>query len=327
MSPDRRNLLTALLSAPFGLGAHCAWANTNYPSRPLNVIVPWPAGGPTDFYARLYEEPWRRRLQQPLIIENIAGVSGALGVKRVLDAAPDGHTLGLLANGELVLAPLGLATVKHRPEDLRVAAMLGSSTLVLLTRPGLPLTTLDQVADGARQAQLTYAHTGNGSLYHLAAERLAQVSGLRLTGVPYKGIAQIFTDLGGGHVDMALLPLAGQVVGMVQQGRFKAIAHTSRDRHPMLPDLPAMPSHPKLRDMEFYSWLSLAVRRDTPEAMVARLNAVTNEVLQEPAVQKASAETGGIQAPPRTLAENERIYQAEIARFRAIAQSIKLQPQ
>ena len=324
---SRRQACAGLLAAALGGMGGAARAQAPYPSKALSMIVPWPPGGPADFYARIYQEPLQKRLGQPVVVENLAGVSGALGVKRLLDAAPDGHTLALLGAGETILAPLGLAAVKHRAEDVRVVAMMGSGALVLLARPGLPLSTLDQLADGARQPPLTYGHTGNGSLYHLAAERLGQLSGLTLSGVPYKGAAPILNDLAGGHVDLAFLPMSGPVVGMVRQGRFRALAHTARERQAQLPDLPALPSHPRLRELEFDVWLSLAVRRDTPETVATRLNAAANEVLMEPAVHKASAETGGRAARPRTLAENEHLYQSEISRYRAIAQSIGLQPQ
>lgn len=327
MRLNRREVLLALAAAGMGMPHVRAQAAPVYPSRAISVVVPWPPGGPSDFFARIYQEPFQKRLRQPWVVENTAGVSGALGVKRVLEAPPDGHTLGLMGSGELILAPLGLAAVKHKPQDLRIAAMMGSTALVLLARSDLPLNTLDQLADGPRQAPLRYGHTGNGSLLHLAAERLAQLSGLQLNGAPYRGVAPILNDLGGGHIDLALLPLAGPVVGMVRQGRLKALGHTARERQPQLPEVPSIPGHTKLRDMEFDIWLSLAVRRDTPEPVMARLNAVANEVLLEPDVQKAGIDTGGREAPPRSLADNERLYQAEIARYRAIAQSIGLQPQ
>jgi len=327
MDIDRRTTLARLLTAGLAAWAGTAHAQPAYPNRPVTMVVPWPPGGPSDFYARIYQEPFQKRFGQPMIIDNVAGVSGALGARRVLEAAPDGHTLGLIGAAELILAPLGLSAVKHRPEDFRLAATMGGTALVLLARPDLPLSTLDQVADGARQPPLTYAHTGNGSLYHLAGEKLAQVSGLRLTGAPYKGAGPILTDLGGGHVDLALLPLAGPVVGMVRQGRLKAIAHTGTEPALQLPDLPSFTSHPRLREMAFDIWLSLAMRRDTPDEVMQRLNRAAYEVVAEPAVQKATAETGGRVGTPRTLAELDRLYSAEIARYRAIAQSIGLQPQ
>lgn len=327
MQLDRRDALLALLATALGTTSARAQPAGGFPNRALSVIVPWPPGGPSDFFARLYQEPFQKRLQRPWVVENLSGVSGALGIKRLLDAPADGHTLGLMGSGELILAPLGLAAVKHKPEELRLAAMMGSTALVLLARPDLPLNTLDQLAEGARQPPLTYGHTGHGSLYHLAAERLSQLSGLRLNGAPYRGMAPILNDLSGGHIDLALLPLAGPVVGMVRQGRLKALGQTAREQQPQLPDVPSIPGHAKLRDMEFDVWLSLVVRRDTPEAIVARLNTVANEVLLEPEVRKAGIDNGGREATPRSLTDNERIYQAEITRFRAIAQSIGLQPQ
>jgi tripartite-type tricarboxylate transporter receptor subunit TctC len=324
MTLQRRDFLAAL--ATTGL-APAAWAAADYPTKPVSMIVPWPVGGPSDFYARLYQEPFQRRLKQPLLVENVVGVSGALGVRRVLDAPADGHTLGLFGTAEMILAPLGLSAVRHRATDLRVAAFTVSSALVLVTRADLPLATLQDLLKGASAGTFTLGHTGNGSLFHLAGERLAQITGLKLNGVPYKGIAPIVTDLAGGHVDMALLPVAGQLVGLIRQGKLRPVAHASREPIRQMLELPAFSSLPQFKDFVFNIWASIAVRRDMPESLVAQINRITYELTSEPVVQRATAETGGAVAPPRSLAEVEQTYQAEIVRYQSIAQSIGLQPQ
>jgi tripartite-type tricarboxylate transporter receptor subunit TctC len=294
------------------------------------LVVPYPAGGPSDFAARTVLPELQRALGQTFIVDNVGGVSGALGVQKALAAAADGNTMVLASPMELVLAPLTVQAVKHKPDDLRPAAVMVSTTLVLAARNALPATTLDELLalqkkPGAQP--LTYASAGIGSLYHLVGEVFSQQTGTTMTHVPYKGTAPMVTDLVGGQVDIAFLPMAGPVPQMIKDGKIKALGVTARQPHPLFPQVPALAAHKALDKFEFDLWAGLFVSRRVPDAAVDRLNAAVLQALQNPDVRRAYESTGNVVMKPMSGAALAAFYSAEIARYTAIAKAANVQPQ
>lgn len=294
------------------------------------LVVPYPAGGPSDFAARTVLPDLQKALGQTFIVDNVGGVSGALGVQKTLAAAADGNTMVLASPMELVLAPLTVQAVKHKPEDLRPAAVMVSTTLVLAARSALPAATLDdllalQKKPGAQP--LTYGSAGIGSLYHLVGEVFSQQTGALMTHVPYKGTAPMVTDLVGGQIDIAFLPMAGPVPQMIKDGKIKALGVTARQPHPLFPQVPALAAHKALDKFEFDLWAGLFVSRKVPDAAVDRLNAAVLQALQNPEVRKAYESTGNVVMKAMSGAALTAFYNAEIARYTAIARSANVQPQ
>ena len=294
------------------------------------LVVPYPAGGPSDFAARTVLPDLQKALGQTFIVDNVGGVSGALGVQKTLAAAADGNTMVLASPMELVLAPLTVQAVKHKPEDLRPAAVMVSTTLVLAARSALPAATLDELLalqkkPGAQP--LTYGSAGIGSLYHLVGEVFSQQTGAPMTHVPYKGTAPMVTDLVGGQIDIAFLPMAGPVPQMIKDGKIKALGVTARQPHPLFPRVPALAAHKALDKFEFDLWAGLFVSRKVPDAAVDRLNAAVLQALQNPEVRKAYESTGNVVMKPMSGATLAAFYNAEIARYTAIAKAANVQPQ
>lgn len=324
--PSTLQLLAALA---IGTASLHAGAQT-YPSKPVNLIVPWPAGGPSDFVARQIQPDLARSLGQPVVIDNVGGVGGAMGVQKTLNAPADGYTVVLGSPLELVIQPITNASVKWKSEDLKMAGLLVKAPLVLLARKDLPASTVDEiVALAARPGvkELSIGNAGTGSMFHLAAEKLTQHTGTRFIHVPYKGSAPMLADLMGGQVDMAFTIFAGSIPALFSEGKVKVIGVTSATAPTRFPQVAALATHPKLQGFEFDSWAGIQVPRNTPDAVVARLNKAVHEALQNPEVRKAFEASGNTVVAPTTPADLDRLYQAEIARYQAIARSIKLQPQ
>jgi tripartite-type tricarboxylate transporter receptor subunit TctC len=327
---NRRNLTQRLAAVLWTGLAACAASAQTYPSRVVTMVVPWPAGGPSDFVARQIQPDMARVLGQTLIIDNVGGVGGALGVQKVLNAPADGYQFTLASPLELIIAPIALSTVKYQPTDFRLVAQMVKAPLVLLARKDFPANTIDELIAMAGKPgakEVAFANPGPGSMFHLAAEKLGQQLGVKIIHVPYKGTAPMMGDLLGGQVDLTMTVFAGTVPGMVAEGKVKALGLATRAPLPKFPNIASLAAHPKLQGYEFDSWAGLQVPRNAPDEVAQRLNQAANEAMKNPAVRKAFEDVGNVVVPPQSLAELERVYRAEIARYQAIAKSINLAPQ
>ena len=294
----------------------------DFPSRVIQLVVPYPAGGVSDFVARLIQPEYQRQLGQQVLLENVGGAGGALGLQRVLAAAPDGHTQVLASPTELVLTPMALPTVKYKPEDWRLAALIARSPLFLLVRGDLPVTTVDGLIDWARTRNLNFGSTGVGSINHLMGERFAAVTGLKMTHVPYKGGGTLIADLAGGQLDMAFFALAGPVPAMVKQGRVKVLGISQPAPSSVWPEVQPLSRHPSLPGFEFDTWIGVQVPRSTPDAAVAKINQAMGEVIRGEAVRRQIESSGAQPARAMTPAELDGFYAAEVARYRAAARAV-----
>lgn len=321
-------LRSAALVAGLTIVASSALAQA-WPSKPVSLVVPWPAGGPSDFVARQIQNDTQKALGQPLIVENIGGVGGAMGVQKMLTGT-DGHTLLLGSPLELIIPPLTLASVKYKPTDLRMVAQLVRAPLVLIARKDLPADNIDELIALAAQRKgrpLTMANTGAGSMFHLVAERLSQATGIELIHVPYRGSAPAMGDLMGGQVDLMFTIFAGPVPPTIADGKLKAIGLATTQPLAKFPHIAGLAAHPKLAGFEFDSWAGIQVPRSTPDEVAQRLNKALYEAMQNPATRQAFESVGNLVVAPMGLADLERTYQGEIARYTAIAKAINLQPQ
>lgn len=320
----RRSLLA--LGAAGLAGAMPTWAQ----DRPLTLIVPYPAGGPADTTARQMTQVLRRVLERNIVIENIAGASGAIGIQRLLSGPADGQQFMMGTPSDVILAPLGLRAVKHKPEQLRLVGMALRSPLVLVTRPDLPATSLGELLSSARKTgakELSYGSIGIGSLYHLVAEDFAVQARIRMVHVPYKGVAPLIQDLIGGQVDLAFLPTVGNLADLIQQGKLHALAVAADKRTQRFPDVFTVAEAAGLKGFDYEIWGGLFVPKATPGDVVARLNHAINEALRDPEFRRQSEAAGSIVAAPLTPTDADRYLDAQTARYTRIAQSIKLEPQ
>lgn len=320
-----------------GLGLGClgaavsgpAWAQA-FPSKLLTVVVPYPAGGGSDFVARTAQGEMQRLLGQQIIVENVGGVGGALGIQRMLQAPADGHVMTLASPMELIQSPMAMSAVKHKPEDMRLAALIVRAEMIMLVRKDLPANTVDELVALSRKPgakELSYGSVGSGSMYHLMGEVFAKQTGVKCLHVPYKGAAPILTDLMGGQIDMVFIPLAGPVVGLLKENKVKALGIASRQPHAGFPQVPTLASSQALDGFEYDLWAGMVVPKATPDAAVEKINKAVYEALQNAEVRKAYEGTGQHVAKPMSVAELAKLYTAEIARYQAIAKGLNLQPQ
>lgn len=295
-----------------------------------SLIVPYPAGGPSDFVARTIQPELSRLLSQTIVVDNVGGVGGALGIQKAIQAPANGQTLVLASPMELVLTPLAVQAARNKPEDMRPVSILVSTSMVLLTRKDLSAQSVDELVEQARKPAakpLTYGSVGAGSLYHLVAEAFTQQTGVKMVHVPYKGGAPLVSDLMGGQIDIAFMPMAGNVPSLIKEGKVKALGIASRQPHPLAPQVPTLTSTKALENFEFNLWAGLFVVRQTPDAVVERLNQAINAALQNADIRKAYEGTGNQVAQPQTPAALNQLYASETARYQALAKSINVQPQ
>ena len=322
------NIRRLFIACGVALAASTVLAQS-WPTKPVAMVVPWPAGGPSDFVARQIQTDVAKSLGQPLVVDNVGGVGGALGVQKMLTGT-DGHTLLLGSPLELIIPPLTISSVKYKPNDLRMVAQLVKAPMVLVARKDFPANNLDELlalVAKSKDKPLSMANTGPGGMFHLVGEKFAQQIGAEFVHVPYRGSAPAMGDLMGGQVDMMFTIFAGPIPSIIADGKLKAIGLTTVKQLTNYPQLQAMAANPKLSGFEFDSWAGVQVPRNTPEDVVARLNKALYEAMANPQTRSNFEKVGNLVVPPTSPAELDRIYQAEIARYQAIAKSINLLPQ
>lgn len=296
--PIRRRQFTAwALGAPLlPLAARAsAPATESWPAQPLTVVVPFAPGGSVDVAARLVGPKLAERLRQPVIIENTVGASGTIAAQRVIKARPDGYTLLFGVASAVVIAPL--VSPERFPydglRDLLPVAPVASSVFVLVARPGLPAGSADELVRLARQqpGRLSFGTDGVGTSLHLTAELIQQLAGISLLHVPYKSGPQVLTELAGGQIDLAVLPVA-LAQPFILEGKIKGLGVTSRQRVATLAQTPSLAETPALQALDVEAWQGLLAPAHTDARIVERLARETAAVLQEPELARQLMQAG-----------------------------------
>jgi tripartite-type tricarboxylate transporter receptor subunit TctC len=300
----RRQAATAVLAAVLSAAALAAEAQT-YPSRPVHVIVPYAPGGTGDIVGRLIADRLAQSLGQSFIIENRAGASGAIGTQFVAGAMPDGQTLLVGQTGELAINQHWIKDLSYDAErDLKPIALAAVVPLALVVPRSAPYSTLAGMLEAAKTRTLSFASAGTGTPGHFAGELLKLRSGSRLTHVPYKGAGPALNDLVGGHVDFFFsgFPAAAP---QVKAGTLKLLAVSSGRRSAAAPDAPTVAEASGIKDFDISLWAAFFAPRATPDAIVMRLNAEINRILQLPDIKARLEEDGAdinLMAPPQLAA-------------------------
>lgn len=282
--------LVAAAVLPLSALAQGAW-----PDKPVTVVVPFGAGGGVDAAARIVLPKLAERLGQQVIIENVPGASGTIGTQRVAKAKPDGYTLLFAVASPINVAPLvAPSSVRYDAQkDLLAITPVAVSPFVLIGRPGLPAANTGELLALARKqpGKLNYGTDGFGTSLHLTAAMITATAGVDILHVPYKSGPQVLTDVAGGQVDLAVLPVA-LVQGMVKEGKVKAYGVTSKARSEALPGVPSLSETLALATLDVDSWLGLLGPAGLDAAIVARLHKEIGLVLADPAVLKQLADGG-----------------------------------
>lgn len=290
-----------------------------------------PAGGASDAIARIVNSPLGKELGQTVLVENLAGVSGAIGAQKVLSAPANGQYLYQGSPNEVILAPLTNAAVKFSSEDFQLVQLICYAPIVLVARHDLPASSTDELIALARKSAsskpLSYGSVGVGSMYHVMTEHLAQVIGAGMNHVPYKGGPPLLQDLGGSNVDFAFLPHFAAIDGMVASGRIKILGQTGSTRAATLPKIPTFNEGKLVKDFSFSIWTGYMVRKGTPADVVQRLQKALQETLAQPKVVESLTAQSQLVAKSMTLEESARFYAAETANYRRLAKAVGITPQ
>jgi tripartite-type tricarboxylate transporter receptor subunit TctC len=317
----RRQVLAALpaLAATASLRAQPA-----FPSRPLTLMVPWPAGAPSDAIARKLQPGLQQALGQPVVVENMGGAGGTLGAARVMAQPADGHTLLLGTPTELVLSPLTIPAVRYKADDFTLVAHFGRVPYVLCCRATLPQKTLAEVIalKGQAGTPLSIGNIGPGSLIHLLSLQFERSSGLTLTHVPYRGVPPMVQDVMGGQLDLAFVPLAGGTATQLEQGRLRALGLSTLRPSALVRQVPTLAAgHRSFENFDFDVWGGVFMRSETPPAVLQRLHQVLAATVSEPGFLEWARSTGNNPVPVMPLAEAQAFYPREAARYMALLRS------
>jgi tripartite-type tricarboxylate transporter receptor subunit TctC len=266
----------------FAASCATAAAGDAFPTRPIRLIVPYPAGGSTDIMARVLQEPMARLLGEPLVVENRPGAAGVIGAKEVARANPDGYTLLFANNGPVSIAPLLQDEAPFDPvEAFAAVSLVSRAPLVLVAHPSVPAEDVAGLVSWARgqDGGILYASAGPGSLGHLSTELLASRAAIKLTHVPYRGQAPTTLAVLSGEVQLLLTTTSEVMNGAIREGKLKLIGVSSREVSPIAPD--AAPIARTLPGFSVEVWFGILAPAGTPADVVARLNAALATTLAD----------------------------------------------
>lgn len=303
-----------------GLGFCLAAAAQSFPTKPVRIIIGFPAGGPLDQHARLLADKLQAALGQPVLIDYKAGAGGTVGAQEVMKAVADGHTLLLANTGTLVINPALYSKLPYATlRDFVPVARTAMQPLALLVNPKVPVTTLKEFIDyaRARPGQINYGSAGNGGISHLVPEMFKTATGLYLVHIPYRGSAPAFTDLMAGQVQFMAESIP-QAANYHKQGKVRALAVTSRERNPALPDIPTV-IESGLKGFEVVGFYGFLAPAGTPREVVAKLSDAFGQVLSQPDLRQRMISQG---ADPAYLgaADFARFLAAEMPRWATAVQ-------
>ncbi len=316
-SVRRRAALAAglMLCAPL-------WAQTAppaYPTRPVTMVVPFPAGGTLDRVARLLAQKLSAIWEQPVVVDNRSGAGGLVGTRSVLRAAPDGYTLLVGSNGPNVIQP-SLRDVQFDPiQDVTPIANVTSQPFILLVPENSPHRTLADLIQAARSSdRLNYASSGIGSPSNYVGEVFRHAVGGRMTHIPYQGTAPSIAALLGGQVDLYFSPVS-DAVGQMRSGKVRALLVTTPQRTPLAPQVPSL-ADAGLDEPLMVLWIGLLGPARMPTPVVQRINDAVQRALQDPDLRKALLEGAEIRTGPAE--EFSSFLQTELQRFTRTAKAL-----
>jgi len=288
---NKARLVAALVVASLTTVA----AAQDYPgNKPIKLVVPFPAGGGTDIFARVIGNKLTETLKWVVVVDNKPGAGGNIGVDAVAKSPPDGYTIGLGQTSNLSINPTLYAKLPYDPlKDLVPIVLVADAPLVMVVPANSPFKTVADVVAAAKKkpGDVTFGSPGNGTVAHLTGELFQTAAGIKFQHIPYKGSAQALTDLMGGQVQvyMSSIPTA---LSHIKGGKLRAIAVTSPKRAPSLPDVPTI-AEAGYKGFDANTWFGLVAPAGTPAPIVSKINAEVNRILKMPDVREKFAAEGG----------------------------------
>ena len=323
----RRKLIslvaTAALSAALPL---VAVAQTDYPSKPVKIIVPFPPGGTSDVMGRMMSEELGKILKQPVVIENIGGAGGVVGTERGSKVAPDGYTIIQTGVGQNAVAHGLDPDLKYNSNtDFIHLTQVHSGPNVLVVHPSTPFKTVKELVDYAKvnpgKLDYGYTHAASG---HMAMELFKQTAGIFMLGIPYRGGGPMMTDMLGGTIKLMFI---NQDVALqhIKAGKLRALAVSSAQRNPLYPDVPTI-AESGYKGFEALSWSGMSVPKGTPQPVVDKLEAAMTQVMQSPAI-KQRMESQGFVVPVQGSKPYAVFVKSEIDRWTKVIKTAGIKNQ
>jgi tripartite-type tricarboxylate transporter receptor subunit TctC len=300
-------------------------AHAAYPDRPIHLIVPYPPGGLTDAVARAVGKALSDRIQQPVVVENIAGGGGNIGADKAAKAAADGYTIFIGNNATVGLNTLVYKQLAFDPiADLAPIMLIAESQTVLVVNPSLPVKSVTELVALAKSkpGQLNFGSTGTGGLSHLVGELFNSSTGIRMTHIPYKGTGPALTDLLGGQIQVMFNDTS---LPHIQSGKLRALAVTGTARWPQLPDVPTL-AELGMPGYETYNWFGILAPAKTPAAAVAKLNLELAAIMRDPAM-KAWMESRGAEAASGSPDEFSAYIRKDLTKWTRLVKEVGITPE
>jgi len=304
----------------------------NFPSKPVTLMVPYPAGGLSDLIARKVNVALAAELKQAVIIENLGGAGGAIAAQKVLSAPADGYYLFQGSPNELILAPLAMKAVKHKPEDFRLIQRMALAPMAIVASSKFPANNAQEmVAEIVKRAKagkpVNFASVGTGSFYHLLGEEMAKKLGAEMLHVPYKGGGPILQDLLGGQIDLFITPYGAPHVAMAKEGKTKFLAALSPQPQRLIPEVPSVDQAQELKGFHYTIGSGYYVKKGTPEPVVEALHRALTKVMFDADFRNTMTAMGQEVGEALRLDQTDQVYADEVKLYQGIAKSIKLEAQ
>jgi len=320
MQLSRRTSLAAILSAAAvriaqaqdGAQSRTGDAAT-YPTNAVSFIVPFAPAGGTDTLARILAQKLEQELGKPFVVENRPGAGTVLATNFVAKSPPDGYTIMMNVSSLAADATLYKSLPYDPAKDLALVALIAKVPFVLLVNPSLPVNSVDDLIMLAKKRPLSYGSGGIGAFHHLAAALFASMAGIKMTHVPYRGTAPALDDLMGGYIQVMFSDL-GPALPLINAGKLRALAVTTKQRFPSLPDVPPL-AEAGVPGFDAAAWQGVVAPAQTPHPILVKLNAKLNAIVAMDDVRARMADIGMVPFGTGSVAELQQFLQAEILRW------------
>ncbi len=299
-------LLSLIVTVPWA-------AAQDYPSRTVNILVPFAPGGGTDVIARAVGAKLEQRLRAPFVIENRTGAGTVIAATATAKAAPDGYTLMQATSGTMSMNSTIFKNLSYDPKDLAPVALIAGVPFVLVVHPSLPVNSVADLVKVAKERPLTYGSGGVSAFHHLHAELFSSMLGIKMTHVPYRGSVPAMTDLVAGNIQVLFVDI-GPSIQLIRAGRARALGLTSAETAAAAPEIPPL-AKVGVPGFDTTAWQMLVAPRATPRPILAKLNAEVNAIVQSEELSKQFVGLGLVPIGKGSLDELESFVKSETVRW------------
>jgi len=319
----KRIFLSALSACLLAIATSSTWAQTTFPSKNVRWLVPYPAGGGSDFLARTISQGWSPTVSQSIVVENKPGGNTAIAAMDVARAAPDGHTLMSADNGTVVFNPFLYKSLSYRVEDLVPVTLMGRFPMILVVTPTLDVADARQFIDRVRASQdgMNFGSAGAGSPHHMAMELLRAEAGLNMTHVPYRGAAPALVDVAGGQVPAMMVDLAAGAA-FLKDGKVRPLAVAHSTRLAQLPDVPTF-AELGMPTVQAAALVGMVTTTGTPASVISALNKQVVAAINQPEVRQKMIDFG-VEPVGNTPEEYAALLVSERTRWQKVIRDLNI---